>query len=45
MNIIETAVDFLVSPWWHAMVVIGAVSSVLIIFCLICMYLEKKEII
>ncbi len=45
MNIIETAVNFFVFPWWHAMVFIGAVSSVLIIFCLVCMYLEKRGII
>lgn len=45
MNIIETALNFLVYPWWHAMVFIGSVSFVLIIICLVCMYLEKKEII
>jgi hypothetical protein len=45
MSIIENAFNFIAYPWWHTMVFIGAVSSALLIACLICMYLEKKEII
>jgi len=37
-------IDYLVNPW-HAMIFIGTVSSLLIAFCLVCMYLEKREII